>query len=389
MRDGLRARTNESVTVARILRGAKLILLVTLIPELVAAQTVGGVRGVVHDSVGGVVSDAQVGIKGSPLRTMSDEAGTFRLVGIPPGNAVLEVRRLGYRPLSTPVTIAGGSELVVDPALAPVPEQLAPVQIRKRAEAYDSRLAGFNERKTQHLGYFVTRDKLDRMNSARFVDALREMPGVSVRTLRGGVITVSLRGARCAPLFFMDGFPATSGTMDLGMIDLSGVEGIEVYSGMSIPPEFMVVSGSENCGVIAVWSRPFRPRPRVQESLSRTELERLVAEHTVYTADEVSEPARWIGGGSEIPVYPDSLWSARVPGRVVAEFIVGQDGHIETGTLTIASATHPYFASAVRSALDGAVFRAAVLNGNPVRQLVQLPFVFSAQVPDSLPPPGS
>jgi TonB family protein len=363
------------------------ILFVALVPGIATGQLVGGVRGVVHDSVGGVVSDAQVAIKGSAFRTISDETGTFRLAGIPEGDAVIEVRRLGYRPVSTPVRIAAGSELRVDPALAPVPEQLAPVQIHRRAEAYDSRLSGFNERKTKHVGYFVTRDKLDRMNSARFVDALREMPAVSVRTLRGGVVTVSLRGARCAPLFFMDGFPATAGTMDLDMIDLSGVEGIEVYSGMSVPPEFMVVSGSESCGVIAVWSRPFRPKRRPQEAVSRAEMERLVADHTVFTADEVAEPAAWIGGASGPPIYPDSLWTARIPGRVVAEFIVGQDGNIETGTVTIASTTHPYFASAVRTALDGAVFRPAILHGNPVRQLVQLPFVFSPQVPDSAPPP--
>jgi hypothetical protein len=389
MRDGLRARSNDIVSVARIFQRVQLILLVSLVPAIADGQAVGGVRGVVRDSVGGVVSDAQVAIKGSGLRTTSDDDGTFRLVGIPQGEAVIEVRRLGYRPVSRSVTIAAGTEVEVNPALAPVPEQLAPVQIRKRAEAYDSRLEGFNERKSKHVGYFVTREKLDRMNSARFVDALREMPAVSVRTLRGGVITVSLRGARCAPLFFMDGFPATSGTMDLDMIDLASVEGIEVYSGMAIPPEFMVVSGSENCGVIAVWSRPFRPKPRSREPVSRAELERLVREHSVYTADQVSEPAVPIGGGSPLPIYPDSLWTARVPGRVVAEFVVGEDGRIEPGTLTIASATHPYFASAVRSALEGAVFRPAVLQGNPVRQLVQLPFVFSSQVPDSVPPPGA
>jgi hypothetical protein len=389
MRDGLRARSNDIVAVGRIFQRVQLILLVSLAPAITEGQAVGGVRGVVRDSVGGVVSDAQVAIKGSGLRTTSDDDGTFRLVGIPQGEAVIEVRRLGYRPVSSSVTIAAGTEVEVNPALVPVPEQLAPVQIRKRAEAYDSRLEGFNERKSKHVGYFVTREKLDRMNSARFVDALREMPAVSVRTLRGGVITVSLRGARCAPLFFMDGFPATSGTMDLDMIDLASVEGIEVYSGMSIPPEFMVVSGSENCGVIAVWSRPFRPKPRTREPVSRAELERLVKEHSVYTADQVSEPAVPIGAGPPLPIYPDSLWTARVPGRVVAEFVVGEDGRIEPGTLTIASATHPYFASAVRSALEGAVFRPAVLQGNPVRQLVQLPFVFSSQVPDSAPPPGA
>lgn len=386
MRNGWRARSSDNISAAAIFCRLRAILPLALVPAIAAGQAVGSLRGVVHDSVAGVVSDAQVGIKGSALRTTTDDAGAFHLVGIPAGDAVIEVRRLGYHPMSSALTIAAGSELRFDPALAPVPEQLTPVQIHVRAEAFDARLAGFNQRKSKHVGYFVTREKLDRMSSARFVDALREMPAVSVRTLRGGVVTVSLRGARCAPLFFMDGFPATSGTMDLDMIDLASVEGIEVYSGMSIPPEFMLVSGSEKCGVIAVWSRPFRPRLRAQSPVSRAELERLISEHTVYTADQVSEPAARIGGGSESPVYPDSLWAARVPGRVVAEFIVGVDGRIEPGTLTIASTTHPYFASAVRSALDGAVFTQAVLNGTPVRQLVQLPFVFSPQNADSVPP---
>jgi len=338
------------------------------------------VRGVVYDSVSGVVSSAHVSIKGSALSTTSDSAGAFRLAKIPAGNAVLEVRRLGYRPVSIAIMIPAGSELEVEVELAPVPGQLAPVEVRRRAEAYDSRLAGFNQRKSKHLGYIVTRETIDRMNSHRFVDALRSMPGVSMRTLRGGVVTVSLRGARCAPMFFMDGFPATSGAMDLDMIDLSGVEGIEVYSGMSsIPAEFMTVAGGESCGVIAVWSRPFRPRARNEPSVSQAELERLIAEHTVFTADQVTEPAALISGETRLAVYPDSLWTAGIPGRVVAEFIVGEDGRVESGTIAIASATHPYFAAAVRSALQGVVFNPALLNGKPVRQLVQLPFQFAPQ----------
>jgi TonB family protein len=80
-------------------------------------------------------------------------------------------------------------------------------------------------------------------------------------------------------------------------------------------------------------------------------------------------------------VYPDSLWTAAVPGRAVAEFIVGEDGRVEAGTVSIASATHPYFAAAVRTALDHAVFNPAMLNGKPVRQLVQLPFHFEPRKP--------
>jgi TonB family protein len=248
-----------------------------------------------------------------------------------------------------------------------------------RAQPYESRLAGFNERKSKHIGYIVTRDKLDRMSSARFVDALREMPGLSVRSMRGGGVTVSLRSARCSPMFYMDGFPASSGAMDLDMIDLSGVEGIEVYSGMSsTPAEFLTVRGTENCGVIAVWSRPFRPKPRVQNQMSVHDIEGLVTEHTVFTADQVSNPAEFLGG-TVTPIYPDSLWAAGIPGRVVAEFIVGLDGRIEPGSVIIASATHPHFATAVRTALQDAVFNPALLTGKSVRQLVHLPFNFRAR----------
>jgi TonB family protein len=350
-------------------------------PQVALAQ-VGSVRGVVHDSLGGVVSSARLSIRGSRAQTTSDSTGAFRLADIPPGDGVLEVRRLGYRPLATSVTVGAGSELRVDVQLAPVPEQLAPVQVRQRAEVYDSRLAGFNERKTKHVGYFVTREKLDQMSSARFIDAIRTMPGVSMRTLRGGVVTVSIRGARCAPVFYMDGFPASAGVMDLDMIDLSGVEGIEVYAGMSsIPAQFMTVAGGESCGVVAVWSRPFRPKPRRQEAVSLAEVEQMIAQQTVFTADQVTVRAVLVGDGLTPRVYPDSLWTAAVAGRAVAEFIVGEDGRVEAGTVSIASATHPYFASAVRVALDRAVFNPALLNGKPVRQLVDLPFHFEPQRP--------
>ena len=388
MRDRQWARTNESATLLSVLRQAERLLIALLAPAVALAQPVGTVRGLVRDSLGGVVSSAHVSIKGfrgpgSAATTDSD--GSFRLTAIPPGGAVLEVRRLGYRPLSTPVTIVAGNELRVDVELAALPEQLAPVQVRRRAEVYDSRLAGFNARKSKHVGYFVTREKLDRMSSARFVDALREIPGVSFRTLRGGVITVSLRGARCAPMFYMDGFPATAGAMDLDMIDLSGVEGIEIYAGMSsIPAEFMSVVGGEKCGVIAVWSRPTRARKqRGGGQMGEADLERLLTSREVYTSDQVDSPAR-LAGGSPAPIYPDSLWRARIAGRVVAEFVVDSAGLVEPESLRIVSATQPYFASAVTAALREAVFRPALLAGKPVRQVVLLPFVFAPDAIDSV-----
>jgi TonB family protein len=109
--------------------------------------------------------------------------------------------------------------------------------------------------------------------------------------------------------------------------------------------------------------------------MSVHDIERLITEHTVFTADEVSSPVEFLGGTAS-PIYPDSLRAARMPGRVVAEFIVGLDGKVEAGSVIIASATHPDFATAVRMALQDAVFNPALQAGKPVRQLVHLPFDF-------------
>ncbi len=353
------------------------------VPIVATAQ--GGVRGVVADSLGGAISGAQVVIQGSGAAMVTDAAGTFRFQRVSGGNVVLNVRRLGYRPGSVAVQHAA-TETTVEVRLVAVAEVLPTVEVRRRGEVYDARLAGYNARRTRRVGHFITREQLDRHDSPRFADVLRSIPGVVVRPLRGsgGGRTISIRG-NCSPLVFLDGFPAASGPLDLDMIDLASVEGIEVYAGVAtVPIEFTSVSGTERCGVIAIWSRPARPRQRRVTAARTGALDREVAAKTVYTAEQVDEPAMLAPGTVE-PVYPDTLWRVGVTGRVVAEFIVGADGMIEEGTFGVASTTHPYFSAAVRAALESAIFRAAVLAGRKVRQFVQLPFVFEQTALPAMP----
>lgn len=341
------------------------------------ARAQASVRGVVLDSLGGAVPAAQVTIQGSNAATATDAAGNFRLQRIPAGTVVVNVRRLGYRPRSITVEHSLAAETTVEVRLSAVPDVLPTVEVRRRGEAFDSRLAGYNSRRERGVGHFVTREQLDRHDSPLFADVLRSIPGVRVKPLRGsgGGRTISIRG-HCSPLVFLDGFPAASGALDLDMIDLATVEGIEVYSGLAtVPIEFTSVQGTERCGVIAIWSRPARPRTRRLAAAGAGDLDRQMASKTVYTADQVDEPAI-LAPRTVTPIYPDTLWRAGVNGRVVAEFIVGADGLIEQRTFGVASTTHPYFSASVRSALETAIFRAATLAGKKVRQLVQVPFVF-------------
>src|SRR5688572_27005357 len=108
------------------------------------AEAQGGVRGAVTDSLGGAIPGAQVVVQGSNASAMTDGAGVFRIQRVPAGTVVLNVRRLGYRPATRTLAHAGAAESVIEIRLAAVPEVLPTVEVRRRAEASDARLAGYN-----------------------------------------------------------------------------------------------------------------------------------------------------------------------------------------------------------------------------------------------------
>jgi TonB family protein len=79
------------------------------------------------------------------------------------------------------------------------------------------------------------------------------------------------------------------------------------------------------------------------------------------------------------PRYPDALRSVSIQGEVVVSYIVDARGRVESGSIKVISATHKLFADAVRVALLNARFRPAEVGGQPVRQLVEQPFIFKLQ----------
>jgi hypothetical protein len=226
------------------------------------AQVQGAaITGIVHDSLGARLADVELRVEGSIARARSDDSGGFHLVGLASGPAVLIARRLGFRGFSRPLRLRPGETLHLDIELGSMSEELAGIRVTASPEVFDSRLAGFWARSRLNIGHFVTRERIDRANSTTLSDMLREMPGVRIGPSRNQGKSIRLRGASCPPLVFVDGFPASAGEFDIDMIDLKSVEGIEVYSGnASVPPEFLGPRDLDRCGVIAIWSRPARPR---------------------------------------------------------------------------------------------------------------------------------
>ncbi|HEU4748371.1 MAG TPA: TonB family protein [Gemmatimonadaceae bacterium] len=93
-----------------------------------------------------------------------------------------------------------------------------------------------------------------------------------------------------------------------------------------------------------------------------------------YMEFQVEKPVRHIGGAT--PEYPSSLKDMGVKGEVLAQFVVGENGRYQGGTLKILSSSNPAFSDAVKRALPGMRFSAAQIGGQKVKQLVQQAFQF-------------
>jgi protein TonB len=74
--------------------------------------------------------------------------------------------------------------------------------------------------------------------------------------------------------------------------------------------------------------------------------------------------------------YPESLRTTGIEGQVLAEFVVNENGRVESGTFKVLESSNPAFTSAVKSALSRMRFRPAQIGKTNVSQVVQQAFVF-------------
>lgn len=312
----------------------------------------------------------------SGVTAVTEADGTFRFDRVPDGSARLAVRRLGFRPetLSVDVPQLDGGPVVI--ALERVAQPIAPVVVRESRRA--PRLASaFERRRAGGFGHYLTRADIERRNPQRTTDLLRELPGVTL-TSSGPRFRAAGRAQSCEPVYFLDGMPLGSGTLDLDALSPKSIEAVEVYSGAAtVPAALRTAMAPGGCGAIALWSRQGEtPRDPLGTVAAVDSLEDAVARGLAYTADQVEIAAAALPGFGPAPVYPDSLLAAGARGQVVAEFVVDAQGNVDPETIGIVSSTHPLFAAAVRDAVTGARFSPAYRQNRVVRQVVHLPVVF-------------
>lgn len=94
-----------------------------------------------------------------------------------------------------------------------------------------------------------------------------------------------------------------------------------------------------------------------------------------YFEFQVDKTALAVAGNTP-PPYPPMLRSARVEGKVLAQFVVDTTGVVDLSTFKVLESSHELFSEAVRDAVAHMRFYPAERSGVKVRQVVQQPFVF-------------
>jgi len=95
-----------------------------------------------------------------------------------------------------------------------------------------------------------------------------------------------------------------------------------------------------------------------------------------FRAEQVEKQVALVPGGAP-PRYPEVLRSSGVEGQVIALFVVDEHGRSEEASIRFVRSDNRLFEDAVRVALRRMRFIPAEVGGRRVRQLVQMPFVFT------------
>jgi hypothetical protein len=193
-------------------------------------------------------------------RVETDRNGVFDLDIPGAGTYRVAAARVGYVSLlSDQVRVGGLDSLDVLFHMTSDAVTLDPVRVSASKRATSPWISDFYERAEAHRqGRFMTREQIAALRSFRTSDVLRRVAGLTMRPSRRGVMALRARGG-CEPLVFIDGMQVTSYGSTTSVDDLirpEDLEGVEVYSGASVPIQF-VRDGTvnTNCGAVMLWTK--------------------------------------------------------------------------------------------------------------------------------------
>lgn len=238
-------------------------------PFLASAQqtsTGSSLGGVIITTDGLGIELADIEILPGIGRRQSSTAGKFRFDSIPPGRYLLAVRRIGFIPLRTFVTLEPGQHLEYEIVLEIMPVVLPDVVVEALDKEWTKSLRDFEFRRQRSVGTFLDRDQILESGATelRFL-VRRHAPtfytASSTGTRTGTVALGNFRSRRvfgsrtagCNPRIAFNG-QLWSRDMSLDDLNLAEVEALEIFKQDEIPLEFRDPFNPA-CGLVVVWGR--------------------------------------------------------------------------------------------------------------------------------------
>jgi Carboxypeptidase regulatory-like domain/TonB-dependent Receptor Plug Domain len=225
--------------------------------KIIAQKGSARVFGKVVNASGAPVVGARVGLMGVSAATLTRANGDFILDSLPSGTQAIVVRQLGYKPTEVPVELTARTPARVTVKLGVFVPELTPVEVVSIREEGLQKVGFLDRKRGASGGYFMDPDQLERRKASMFTDLLRTVPGIRVTSVNGQAgleSTRSATGGGCVTVW-VDG--AQWQALDAGDLDSfvrpEEVAAIEVYNGISIPPQFVTVG--QSCSAVVVWTK--------------------------------------------------------------------------------------------------------------------------------------
>ena len=193
------------------------------------AQETGSIKGLVTTNDNKPAESATIRLKGTKKSALSTSEGTFTIENLQPGNYVLEISSVGYKPLEKDVTVIANSSTDIAVELTDTPTQLTEVIVSagRHRETIDEvpssvTIVGL---KTLQQNINITSNLGDILEN--------RVPGLAPSTGLSSNFGQTLRGRSL--LIMVDGVPQSTplrnGAMDLRALDPAVIERIEVVKG--------------------------------------------------------------------------------------------------------------------------------------------------------------
>ncbi|HYD52280.1 MAG TPA: carboxypeptidase regulatory-like domain-containing protein [Gemmatimonadaceae bacterium] len=211
------------------------IVLVAAVPADAAAQRSVLLVGVGDAETGAFVEGAEVIVKGVGRRARTDAMGQARIPALPAGQHVVEVRRIGYAPLTAPVLLAERDSTDMVMMVMPEANRLPAVEVTTRPAS--GHLAEFEALRKDGQGRFVSVLETAGDRDYTFESfLLAHMPGMRLQQLQGHTTVMMIRGSACQPLVYLDGVMLGDG--DVSGLGTRSLGAVAFFESGQIPPRY-------------------------------------------------------------------------------------------------------------------------------------------------------